>query len=150
MFDMRNAIALVVGLAFGLGLCLSGMNEPSKILAFLDLAGVWDPSLAFVMGGAIAVALPIFAFARRRRIDWIGDRIDWPDNRQIDAPLAFGAVIFGVGWGLAGLCPGPAIVDVGFLSYGALIFVASMAAGVFAFRVLDLRSRTPRARVQDA
>jgi uncharacterized protein len=147
---MRNAIALVAGLVFGLGLCLSGMYEPSKVLAFLDLAGDWDPSLAFVMGGAIAVALPPFALARRRRIDWIRDPIDWPDNRQIDAPLAVGAVIFGVGWGLAGLCPGPAIVDVGFFSYGALIFVASMAAGVLAFRALDLRARSPRARVQDA
>jgi uncharacterized protein len=147
---MRNAVALIVGLAFGLGLCLSGMNEPSKVLAFLDLAGQWDPSLAFVMGGAIAVALPAFAWARRRRIDWIGDPIDWPENREIDAPLAFGAIIFGVGWGLAGLCPGPAIVDVGFLSYGAMIFVASMAAGVLGFRALDFRYPTSRARVRDA
>jgi len=147
---MRNAIALVVGLAFGFGLCLSGMNEPSKVLAFLDLAGEWDPSLAFVMGGAIAAALPIFAFARRGRIDWIGDRIDWPDNRQIDAPLALGAVIFGVGWGLAGLCPGPAVVDVGFLNYGAMIFVVSMAVGALAFRALDWLSPRPKAQTQDA
>ena len=147
---MRNAIALLAGLVFGLGLCLSGMCEPSKVLGFLDLAGDWDPSLAFVMGGAIALALPAFAFARRRRIDWTGQSIDWPDNRQIDAPLALGAVIFGVGWGLAGVCPGPAIVDVGFLNYGAIIFVASMALGVLAFRALDLRTRAPRARVQDA
>jgi len=147
---MRNAIAPVVGLAFGFGLCLSGMYEPSKVLGFLDLAGDWDPSLAFVMGGAIAVALPAYALARRRRIDWHGDSIDWPKSREIDAPLALGAVIFGVGWGLGGLCPGPAIVDVGFLSFSAIAFVASMAAGVFAFRALDLRSRTPRARVQDA
>jgi uncharacterized protein len=104
---MRNAIAGVVGLTFGLGLCLSGMNEPSKVLAFLDLAGDWDPSLAFVMGGAIALALPAFALARRRRIDWSGQPIDWPDSRKIDAPLALGALIFGVGWGLGGLCPGP-------------------------------------------
>ena len=96
---MRNAIAGVVGLAFGLGLCLSGMNEPTKVLAFLDLAGDWDPSLAFVMGGAIALALPAFALARRRRIDWSGQPIDWPGRREIDAPLALGALIFGVGWG---------------------------------------------------
>jgi uncharacterized protein len=150
MFDMRNPIALIVGLVFGLGLCLSGMYEPSKVLGFLDLAGDWDPSLAFVMGGAIAVALPVFALARRRRIDWSGDLIDWPEKREIDAPLALGAVIFGVGWGLAGVCPGPAIVDVGFLSYGAMIFVASMAAGALAFRALDLRSLSPRTHVQDA
>ncbi len=102
---MRNGIAGVVGLAFGLGLCLSGMNEPSKVLAFLDLAGDWDPSLAFVMGGAIALALPAFALARRRRIDWSGQPIDWPDSRKIDAPLALGALIFGVGWGSRGVLP---------------------------------------------
>ena len=83
---MRNAIAGVVGLAFGLGLCLSGMNEPSKVLAFLDLAGDWDPSLAFVMGGAIALALPAFALARRRRIDWSGQPIDWPEQPQDRRP----------------------------------------------------------------
>jgi uncharacterized protein len=147
---MRNAIAGVVGLAFGLGLCLSGMNEPSKVLAFLDLAGDWDPSLAFVMGGAIALALPAFALARRRRIDWSGQPIDWPGSREIDAPLALGALIFGVGWGLGGLCPGPGIVDVGFLSHGAMIFVASMAVGTHAFRALNLRLHTPRAHIQDA
>ena len=99
---MRNAIAGVVGLAFGLGLCLSGMSEPSKVLAFLYLAGEWDPSLAFVMGGAIALDLPAFALARRRRIDWNGQPIDWPGSRKIDAPLALGALIFGVGCGLGG------------------------------------------------
>jgi uncharacterized membrane protein YedE/YeeE len=145
---MRNAIAGVVGLAFGLGLCLSGMNEPTKVLAFLDLAGDWDPSLAFVMGGAIALAPPAFALARRRRIDWSRQPIDWPGRREIDAPLALGALIFGVGWG--GLCPGPGIVDVGFLRYGAMIFVASMAVGTLAFRALNLRLHTPRAHIQDA
>src|SRR3984957_20287884 len=90
------------GSPFGLGLCLSGMNEPSKVLAFLDLAGDWDPSLALVMGGGIALALPAFALARRRRIDWSGQPIDCPGRREIDAPLALGALTFGVGWGLGG------------------------------------------------
>jgi uncharacterized membrane protein YedE/YeeE len=132
----RNALALVVGLVFGLGLCLSGMYEPAKVTGFLDLAGRWDPSLAFVMGGAIAVALPAFALARRRASAWVGDPIDLPTKRAIDAPLVVGAAIFGVGWGLAGVCPGPGVVDLGFLSPGAAIFVAAMAAGMLAWRAI--------------
>jgi hypothetical protein len=147
---MRNAVALVAGLVFGLGLCLSGMSEPNKVLAFLDLAGDWDPSLALVMVGAIAVAAPAFLFARRRRVDWRGEALDWPERREIDAPLVLGAVIFGVGWGLAGFCPGPALVDVGFASPGAAIVVAAMAVGVLAFRALDSRSRVSSSRVVDA
>jgi hypothetical protein len=147
---MRNALALVVGLLFGLGLCLSGMSEPSKVLGFLDLAGAWDPSLAFVMGGAIAVAAPAFALARRRRVDWLGGDIDLPRTRAIDAPLALGALAFGVGWGLAGVCPAPGIVDIGFASPSALIFVAAMAIGMLASRLADLRLRIPRILTQDA
>ncbi len=147
---MRNALALVVGLLFGLGLCLSGMSEPSKVLGFLDLAGAWDPSLAFVMGGAIAVAAPAFALARRRRVDWLGGDIELPRTRAIDAPLALGALAFGVGWGLAGVCPAPGIVDIGFASPSALIFVAAMAIGMLASRLADLRLRIPRILTQDA
>jgi uncharacterized membrane protein YedE/YeeE len=147
---MRNAVALVAGLVFGLGLCLSGMSEPNKVLAFLDLAGDWDPSLALVMVGAIAVAAPAFALARRRRVDWRGEALDCPERREIDAPLALGALTFGVGWGLAGFCPGPALVDVGFASPGAAIVVAAMAVGVLAFRALDSRSRVSSSRVVDA
>jgi hypothetical protein len=147
----RNALALVVGLIFGIGLCLSGMNNPAKITGFLDLAGAWDPSLAFVMGGAIAVALPAFALALPRRVNWLGGDIDMPGVRAIDAPLLLGAAIFGVGWGLAGVCPGPGIVDVGFLSPSAMIFVAAMAAGMLIWRVTGgLGLRAPRALTQDA
>ncbi len=147
---MRNALALVVGLLFGLGLCLSGMSEPSKVLGFLDLGGAWDPSLAFVMGGAIAVAAPVFALARRRRVDWLGGDIELPKTRAIDAPLVLGALIFGVGWGLAGVCPAPGIVDIGFASPSALIFVAATAVGMLASRLADLRLRVPRILTQDA
>ncbi len=147
---MRNAIALVVGLIFGLGLCLSGMSEPSKVLGFLDLAGAWDPSLAFVMGGAIAVAAPAFALARWRRVDWFGGDIELPKARAIDASLALGALIFGVGWGLAGVCPAPGIVDIGFLSPSAMIFAAATAIGMLASRLADLRLRAPRIVTQDA
>ncbi len=147
---MRNAAALIVGLVFGIGLCLSGMSEPSKVLGFLDLAAAWDPSLAFVMAGAIAVAAPAFALARRRRVNWFGGDIDLPKARAIDAPLALGAVVFGVGWGLAGVCPAPGVVDVGFLSPGAMVFVAAMAIGMLAARLADLSLRVPRIVSQDA
>jgi uncharacterized protein len=147
----RNALALVVGLIFGLGLCLSGMSNPAKVTGFLDLAGAWDPSLAFVMGGAIVVALPAFFLARQRRVNWIGGDIDLPKSHGIDAPLLLGAAIFGVGWGLAGVCPGPGIVDVGFLSPSAMIFVAAMAAGMLIWRVTGrLGLPAPRALTQDA
>ena len=147
---MRNGLALAVGLIFGLGLCLSGMSEPSKVLGFLDLAGAWDPSLAFVMGGAVAIAAPAFALARRRRVAWLGGRIDLPRKRAIDAPLALGALIFGAGWGLAGVCPAPGIVDIGFFSPSAMVFVAAMATGMVASRFAGLRLRAPRALAQDA
>ena len=147
---MRNALALIVGLLFGLGLCLSGMSEPTKVLGFLDLGGGWDPSLAFVMAGAIAVAAPAFAIARRRRLDWLGGPMDLPPTRPVDAPLAVGALIFGVGWGLAGVCPGPALVDVGFGSSGALVFVIAMAVGMIAYRALALGLRGRRVLTQDA
>jgi uncharacterized membrane protein YedE/YeeE len=146
----RNIFALVVGLIFGLGLCLSGMYEPAKVTGFLDLAGAWDPSLAFVMGGAIVVALPAFALARRRRDAWVGGAIDLPTARAIDAPLVVGSAIFGIGWGLGGVCPAPGVVDLGFFSPGAAIFVAAMAAGMLALRFADLRLRGARIASQDA
>ena len=135
----RNVFALVVGLIFGLGLCLSGMVQPAKVAGFLDLAGNWDPPLAFVMGGAIVVALPAFAAARRRRAAWVGGAIERPTKRAIDAPLIVGSAIFGVGWGLAGVCPAPGVVDLGFLSPSAAVFVAAMAAGMLAYRAFAAR-----------
>ena len=130
----RNLFALVVGLIFGLGLCLSGMYQPIKVTAFLDLAGAWDPSLAFVMGGAIVVALPAFLIARRRSVAWVGGAIELPSAHAIDAPLVVGSAIFGIGWGLGGICPAPGVVDLGFLSSGAAIFVVAMAAGMLVYR----------------
>lgn len=147
---MRNALALFVGLVFGLGLCLSGMSEPSKVLGFLDLAGAWDPSLAFVMGGAIVVAAPAFALARRRRVDWLGGAVELPTARAIDAPLVLGALIFGVGWGLAGVCPAPGLVDVGFASPAAMVFVVAMGAGALTYRLSEFGLRGPRVQAQDA
>lgn len=136
---MRNIIALVVGLVFGLGLCVSGMTEPAKVLGFLDLTGLWDPSLAFVMGGALAIGFVAFGLARRRRVALDGEPMQMPTARIINAPLIVGSLIFGAGWGLAGICPGPAIVDVGFLNPRALVFVAAMACGMLAYRLVGLR-----------
>ena len=147
---MRNIIALAVGLAFGIGLCLSGMTEPAKVLGFLDVAGSWDPSLAFVMGGAVAVGLIAFSLAKGRRIALDGEAMQRPATRVIDAPLVVGALIFGVGWGLVGICPGPAIVDVGFASPRALVFVAAMAAGMWIYRLSGLRLPAPGPIGQDA
>jgi hypothetical protein len=147
----RNVLALAVGLIFGLGLCLSGMVRPAKVIGFLDLAGSWDPSLAFVMGGAIVVALPAFLIARWRRAAWIGGAIDLPTAHAIDAPLVVGSAIFGIGWGLAGVCPAPGVVDLGFLSPGAAIFVVSMAAGMLIFRAAAVwRLPALRLLAQDA
>jgi len=120
----------LVGLLFGLGLCLSGMTNAAKVLAFLDLAGAWDPSLAFVMGGAIVVAFPAFRLAARRDRTLAGGPIDWPTARAIDGRLLGGSLLFGVGWGLVGLCPGPAIADLGFLDGHAALVVLAMAAGM--------------------
>ena len=147
----RNLIALAAGLLFGFGLILSGMYDPPKVLGFLDLAGDWDPSLAFVMAGAIAVALPAFRGARSRRTAALdGDAIELPQARAIDVPLVVGALIFGAGWGLTGVCPGPGILDLGFLSSGAAIVVAAMAAGMAAHLALSRGLPILSALAQDA
>ena len=147
---MRNVLALFVGLLFGLGLCLSGMTEPTKVTGFLDLAGAWDPSLALVMAGAIAVALPAFQLARSGRLDATGEPIALPGATGIDARLVAGATVFGFGWGLGGVCPGPGLVDVGFLSLPAVLFVLAMGAGVGLCGLLDSTLRAPRPLTQDA
>ncbi|MBB5189894.1 hypothetical protein HNQ50_000604 [Silvimonas terrae] len=136
---MAIVFAALSGLIFGLGLILSGMANPAKVTGFLDLTGVWDPSLALVMAGAIAVALPLFRLARRRQNAVSGDALQWPQSRQIDAPLVIGALIFGAGWGLAGICPGPALVLLGAGLPQGLLFVASMLAGMGLFGLVRRR-----------
>lgn len=126
-------IAALAGLIFGLGLIVSGMVFPAKVLGFLDLAGAWDPSLALVMAGAIAVGLPAFAWARRARVQL-------PGATRIDRRLVGGSLLFGIGWGLAGLCPGPALVVLGMGDVKALGFVAAMLAGMALFELLERRS----------
>lgn len=126
----RNLIALLSGLLFGLGLMAGGMTDPAKVKGFLDLFGAWDPSLALVMGGAIAVGVFAFAAAKRRNTSWTGERMEIPTITLVDTRLVLGGVLFGIGWGIAGLCPGPAIVALGSGMGAAWIFVVAMLAGM--------------------
>ncbi len=118
------------GLLFGLGLLLSGMTNPVKVLGFLDLAGAWDPSLVLVMAGAISVAVIPFAIARHRQASWLGEPMRLPTTSQIDRRLVVGSLLFGVGWGMAGLCPGPAVVNAVVGHADAMMFVVAMLAGM--------------------
>ena len=129
---MGNLIALASGLVFGLGLIASGMTQPAKVKGFLDLFGAWDPSLALVMGGAIAVGLYAFARARRQARAWTGEAMELPTSQVIDRRLVLGGVLFGAGWGVAGYCPGPAIVAAGSGAGSAAIFLVAMLAGMLA------------------
>lgn len=133
--------SFVAGLVFGLGLILSGMANPEKVLGFLDLAGDWDPSLALVMAGAIAVGLVAFRFAGKRTRSILGLEMKLPSNRQLDKRLVIGALIFGAGWGIAGFCPGPGLVAMGAGELKALVFVIAMVAGMLVFELVE-RSRT--------
>ena len=130
---MTVVIAAIVGLIFGLGLLVSGMANPHKVLGFLDLAGPWDPSLALVMGGAVAVGLVGFAWARKRQRSLLGQPMQLPTRQDIDAPLVIGSALFGIGWGLAGYCPGPALVGITAGMTSAIIFSAAMLAGMVLF-----------------
>jgi hypothetical protein len=120
-------------------LLLSGMADPAKVLGFLDLAGAWDPSLALVMGGAIAVALGPFAWARRRGRTLAGEPVDWPTARGVNARLLVGGLLFGIGWGLAGLCPGPAVVALAAGLADVWMFVLAMLAGLLLVDLIDAR-----------
>lgn len=137
----HNLSALLVGLVFGLGLLLSGLANPAKVLAFLDLAGAWDPSLALVMGGAIAVGAVAFAIAGKRRTTLLGGELHLPASRQLDRRLILGGLGFGVGWGLAGFCPGPALVALGAGELKAGVFVLAMLAGMALFELLEHRKQ---------
>jgi len=143
---MNALSAFAVGLAFGLGLILSGMTDPSKIVGFLDLAGAWDPSLAFVMGGAVLVGWVAFRFARKRTVSFLGGAMHLPAARHIDRALIFGSLTFGVGWGLAGYCPGPAVVSFGAGQDKAVVFVIAMIAGMALYEAADRRLHARRKR----
>ena len=140
---MRNLSVFLIGCVFSLGLCISGLIAPVKVLAFLDLAGAWDPSLIFTMGGGLLVTALAFLATRKRSASLLGEPMQLPSSTAIDTRLIGGSLVFGVGWGLAGVCPGPAIVNLGFFSASAAAFVAAMLAGM-ALREIVSRMRHAR------
>ena len=135
---MNILFSWLAGFIFGIGLIISGMTNPAKVIGFLDLAGAWDPSLAFVMMGGIAIATIGFFVARKRTLSMLGLPMRMPNQRQIDRPLIIGSLIFGVGWGIAGICPGPALVLVGGGVSQGVVFVIAMIIGMGLF---EARSR---------
>jgi hypothetical protein len=139
---MLNLNAFLVGLLFGLGLIISGMANPAKVIGFLDLAGAWDPSLAFVMGGAILIGSGGFAIAKKLRRSLLGAPMHLPTATKLDKGLLIGSLIFGIGWGLAGFCPGPAVVSAATGQPKAWVFVVSMLAGMALYVVLARRGRS--------
>ena len=147
---MQVISAFVAGLVFGLGLILSGMADPAKVLGFLDLAGLWDPSLAFVMAGAIAIGIFAFALARRRTVSYLGLNMKLPTARQIDRRLIGGSLLFGVGWGIAGFCPGPGVVVLGMGQLKALVFTVAMLVGMGLFEFFERRSSLKPKQLQQA
>lgn len=136
---MKRLSEFLVGLVFGWGLLISGMTDPGKVLGFLDLAGAWDPSLAFVMGGAVLVGLAGFAIAKTRTVSVLGYPMRLPTKHDIDRRLVLGSLTFGAGWGLAGFCPGPALVATGGGEPKAALFVLAMIAGMAVFEWVDRR-----------
>jgi uncharacterized membrane protein YedE/YeeE len=134
---MHRLSEFIVGLLFGLGLILSGMTDPGKVLGFLDLFGAWDPSLAFVMGGAILVGLFAFSLAKKRTTNFLGTALHLPKSNQIDQRLVIGSLIFGAGWGLAGFCPGPGLVSMASGNFKGTVFVLAMIAGMIVFEVVE-------------
>ncbi len=134
---MTLLISALAGLTFGLGLILSGMVNPAKVLAFLDIAGVWDPSLALVMVGAISIAAIAFSMIKKRRLSLLAQEIQLPNKQTLDKPLVLGSLGFGIGWGLAGICPGPALVLLGSANLKGIVFVIFMLLGMGVFELLS-------------
>lgn len=132
---MQLVFAGLSGIIFGLGLILSGMTNPAKVKGFLDVTGLWDPSLALVMGGAILVGVFAFALAKKRGRTILGESIPLPEDKQIDRKLVIGAFIFGVGWGLSGYCPGPAIASLLSAGLQPVIFTVGMLAGIALYKI---------------
>lgn len=138
---MLNLNAFLVGLLFGLGLIISGMTDPSKVIGFLDLAGAWDPSLAFVMGGAILIGTTAFTIAKKRQRSLLGAPMRLSSATGLDSRLLLGSLVFGIGWGMSGFCPGPAVVSAAAGQPKAWIFVAAMLAGMALYHMLEQRGK---------
>lgn len=144
---MRLVITYLIGLVFGLGIMISGMANPAKVLNFFDFAGTWDPSLIFVMGGALVVTFIGYRVVLHRPAPVSGTKFHLPTNRTIDAKLVGGSAVFGIGWGIAGFCPGGALPAIGTLNPAVLTFTAALVAGIFAAKALQslTAARTGRA-----
>jgi uncharacterized protein len=145
---MQALLSGLSGIVFGVGLAVSGMTNPAKVLAFLDVFGRWDPTLAFVMGGALAVSAVGFAAARHRARPWLAGTFAIPTRRDVDRRLVGGATLFGVGWGLVGLCPGPALANLSRGSAEVAVFVGAMLAGVVLHRFLTRAGRPAASQVR--
>ena len=141
---LYRVVEFAVGLLFGLGLMLSGMTDPGKVVGFLDLFGTWDPSLALVMGGAIMVGFFAFTVAKKRTTTFLGGMLRLPTTNRMDKPLVIGSLLFGAGWGLAGFCPGPALVSMADGQPKALVFVLAMLVGMLGFELMDRFVHAPR------
>ena len=136
---LKNSIGLLAGLLFGFGLLISGMTDPVKVQGFLDVFGAWDISLALVMGGGLAVAIVGVQLAKRQQSSWIGTSIDMPTKTVITKPLIIGAMLFGIGWGLVGICPGPGIVLLGTGQWQAYVFIPAMILGMLVYQWFEPR-----------
>jgi uncharacterized membrane protein YedE/YeeE len=147
---MRNILTFLIGILFGTGISMSGMANPAKVINFFDIAGTWDPSLGFVMGGAVVVAFIGYRLVLRRPTPVFEPSFDIPQNRRLDARLLTGASIFGVGWGIAGFCPGGALPALGTLNADVVIFVAALIAGMLVTRALSDRAAARTDNAQPA
>ena len=145
---MKQLGAFIFGVVFALGLGLGGMTQPTKVIGFLDFTGDWDPTLGFVMGGAVAVTFVLFPRILRRQTSWLGDAFALPQKKAIDVPLLLGAALFGAGWGLSGYCPGPAVVSLVTGALPVMVFASFMAVGFRLAGFISSRSR-PAAKVSD-
>ena len=134
---LKNIIGLLAGLLFGIGLLISGMTDPTKVQGFLDVFGAWDISLALVMGGGLIVAIIGVQLAKRQQISWIGSLIEMPSKTTINKKLLIGAMLFGIGWGLVGICPGPGIVLLGTGQWQAYVFIPAMIVGMLIYQWLE-------------
>ncbi|NDL64939.1 DUF6691 family protein [Acerihabitans arboris] len=143
---MTQLSGFIAGLIFGIGLLISGMSDPEKVVGFLDIAGRWDPSLALVMLGAIAAASIGFGLAKRRPLSLLGQPMLLPASRAIDPSLIAGSVVFGIGWGIAGICPGPALVLLGAGIWQGVVFIVAMLAGMYLYQLAYKPGAQPRGK----
>ena len=134
---LQKILTLLSGLIFGLGLTLSSMTNPAKVIGFLDILGTWDPSLGFVMGGAILITAPLLYFLKNKNYLILASQIDSPSKKNSDFSLIVGALLFGIGWGMVGFCPGPAIASIILLNPFSLLFVSSMIVGFYLSQIID-------------